>query len=91
MFACMNLNVPLKRMTRFPFVKSCYDMLYNVLYKYSHHKVIKLIQFSPFGRIFKHFNENGSMKEMFSEDDIFLANPESYLKNLDVLLKTLKL
>lgn len=83
--ACMNLSIPMKKKFSYPFVKTCYSLVYEVLYKYSNKKLMKLINFPAFSKIFEHLHKSGVLEEMIQENQTFKANEDIYRKNIQAL------
>ena len=86
----MLLSVPMKKKFRFPFVKSCYNLYYNVIYNYSNKKLQKLLNFEPFSVLLDYFVKLGYMETMIKEYPTFYNNQAIYHENLTDMLEQIQ-
>jgi hypothetical protein len=77
-FSIMVLRNIVKKNLANKVVKRIYNQYYDVIYKYSHKKLYKLIELRAFQRVFKHFTETGSLEAMMKEDKTMRNNLDAF-------------
>lgn len=67
-------------------VKTQYSCYYDVVYKYSHKKMMRLLKLASFKLLFQHFVNSGGLDKMLAEDETLNANCDLYKEKANAII-----
>lgn len=68
-------------------VKKVYNIYYDVIYKYSHKKLFKIMEQPSFRAIFTHFVESGTLDALLENDKTMKINMDVYKARTNEILR----
>lgn len=89
LLASMLLRNIAKKYVMIKMVKRQYSCYYDVVYKYSHKKMSKLLELRSFRMLFQHFTSSGGFEKMLEEDETLKANSDNYREKATEIQKYL--
>lgn len=87
MFASMLMRVAVKPWMQCLTTRKLHKVFYDAIYKYSHKKLLRLLDFGCFALIFKKFVETGALDEMLAQDPTLLPNFELHRERARELVR----
>lgn len=87
LFASILMRNPIKSCMQSLTTRKIYDLFYEVIYKYSHKKLSKLMKVGCFRLVFQKFTATGALEEMLSLDPTLTANLDVYRERSERLIQ----